>query len=200
MDRFSVPMPPNLPGPIAPSPSPPASPSIPAAFWERLIRRTSSTGSSTMCSSSWRLARPPFGWCSDRFLSSRSAPSLYPAPLSICLESMDFLRRSPPVDPCPPKALSGDNESESPDLRLIVFTFSSMKVLNSLGASSGCSRAGTQNNLEGSSSSAMAGGEGGPLFDLNEGRSGSALLTPMDILRIACRLLSSWARPAGLDS
>ena len=82
----------------------------------------------------------------------------------------------------------------------MVSTFSSMKVLNSLGASSGCKRAGTQKSLEGSSSSEKCCGGAGTLKDWKEGRSGSAVLTSMDMRRIACRLLSSWARPAGLDS
>ena len=76
VDRFKVPMPPNLPGAMAMSPSAPASPSALVPLEDMLIRRTISTGSSTMCSSSCRLARPPFGWCPDRCLSSRSAPSL----------------------------------------------------------------------------------------------------------------------------
>lgn len=96
-------------------------------------------------------------------------------------------------------APSGDSESESPERRLVLSILSSINVLNSIGASSGCKRAGTQKSFD-SSSSDTAGGEGGELADWNEGRSGSALLTPIDILRMACRLLNSWARPAGLFS
>ncbi|KAG9379980.1 hypothetical protein A1F94_008875 [Pyrenophora tritici-repentis] len=180
--------------------SPSAPPSASKSFWSMLIRLIKATGSSWMCSSSWRLVRPPLDCVPERFLSSLSAPSLYPEPVSICLDSIDFFRRNPAPEPWRPTAPSGDSDSASPERRLVRSILSSMNVLNSMGASSGCSRAGTQNSFDASSSSDMAGGDGGELADLNEGRSGSALLTPMDILRIACRLLSSCARPAGLDS
>lgn len=51
-----------------------------------------------------------------------------------------------------------------------------------------------------SSSSSWEGAMGGMKFDENEGRSGSEALTSMDMRRMACRLLISWATAAGLDS
>jgi hypothetical protein len=73
VDRLSVPIPPPMPpGMIG------ASPSIDSGVGLRdmLIRLTIAAGSSTMCSSSCRFDNPPFGWFPERFLSSRSAPSL----------------------------------------------------------------------------------------------------------------------------
>lgn len=89
----------------------------------------------------------------------------------------------------------------SPDRLLICSALLSKNVLNSLGASSGCSRAGTQNNLEESSSLDVEDGALGIPAALSCGRSGSSV-APMciDILRSACKLLSSCAMPAGLDS
>jgi hypothetical protein len=120
---------------------------------------------------------------------------------STCRESIDFfLLKDPAPDPERLK-LSGDNESSEPDLRLTLSTFSSMNVLNSFGANSGCSLAGTQNNFDGSSSSVkLAGATDGTLNpEAKEGRSGSEA-TSIDIRRIACRLLNSCATAAGLDS
>lgn len=156
----------------------------------RLILRASLEGSFT---SSSRLARltpiPSSPWSfEDRLRSSRSAPSWYSLPSSTWRDSIDFLRlRLPP--------LPGSAERDSPpkDERLIVLTLSWMNVLNSFGASSGCSRAGTQNNLEGSSSSSSCDGaiDTAPKSAPKLGRSGSMELTSIDIRRIACRLLSS---------
>jgi hypothetical protein len=166
-----------------------------------LIRLTRAAGSSTISCS---FSSPPLGCAApDRFLSNRSAPSRYPLGLSICLESIDFFRRSPPAEPWRPNGPSGDNVSESPERRLILSTFSSINVLNSLGASSGCRRAGTQNSFEASCSSSFSekfcGALGRPNL-LNDGRSGSEVFTSIDMRRIACRLLNSCANPAGLDS
>lgn len=155
-----------------------------------LIRRTILAGSLTSSSRSCRLTSMGSSIFSlvDLFLSSRSAPSSYPAPSSTCLESIDFLRLRlpPPEDP---------TESESPlsDDLFMVLTLSWMNVLNSFGASSGCKRAGTQNNLDGSSSSASADGATGgtPKLEPKLGRSGSMELTSIDMRLIACRLLNS---------
>jgi hypothetical protein len=93
------------------------------------------------------------------------------------------------------------NSDSSPDLLLICSALLSRKVLNSLGANSGCRLAGTQNNLEVSSSLAVEDGALGIPAAFSCGKSGSsAAPTIMDILLNACRLLSSWANPAGLDS
>jgi hypothetical protein len=93
------------------------------------------------------------------------------------------------------------NAESSPDLRLICSALLSKNVLNSLGANSGCNRAGTQNNLDESSSLESGEGALGMLAALICGKSGSsAAPTCMDIRLSACRLLSSCASPAGLDS
>ncbi|KAI7340978.1 hypothetical protein KC340_g139 [Hortaea werneckii] len=88
---------------------------------------------------------------------------------------------------------STDKLSLSPLRRLILSTRSSMNVLNSFGASSGWSEAGTQKSRDASSSSSpswVLGATDGTTPP-KEGRSGSALSTFMLIRRIACRLLSS---------
>jgi hypothetical protein len=93
------------------------------------------------------------------------------------------------------------NADSSPDLLLICSALPSRNVLNSFGASSGCSRAGTQNSLDESSSLAVGDGALGIAAAFNCGRSGSSVApTDMDIRLSACRLLSSCASPAGLDS
>lgn len=114
---------------------------------------------------------------------------------------MDFFLRSPPPAPslCRPSA----DKEPSPDLRLIEFTLLSMKVLNSVGANSGCIRAGTQNNRALSSPSAfpLGGALGMPKLELKEGRSGSpAVFAFIDMRRSACKLLNSWATASGFDS
>jgi hypothetical protein len=95
---------------------------------------------------------------------------------------------------------SGVKLSASPDLLRILSTRSSMNVLNSFGASSGCNLAGTQNNLEASFSSSDPFGATVGITPPKEGRSGSAVSTFIDIRRMACKLLNSCATAAGLDS
>jgi hypothetical protein len=112
---------------------------------------------------------------------------------------MDFFRRRPLLSPIP-NELDRDDEGElnwdsSPDLLFICSVLLSRKLLNSVGASSGCRRAGTQNNRDESSS--LADDEGilgraAAFRDGREGRSGSpAAPTSIDMRRKACRLLSS---------
>ena len=135
----------------------------------------------------------------DLFLSSLSAPSLYPsAPLppelSICLDSIDFFRRRPPPEPSRFRESGDSDDPSSPDRRLICFTLVSTNVLNSFGANSGCNLAGTQYSREAaSSSSAWVGARVGMKEALlKDGKSGSpAALTSIDIRRKACRLLNS---------
>jgi hypothetical protein len=116
---------------------------------------------------------------------------------------MDFFRRNPMPES---SELERDDwlekEESSPDLLRICSALLSRKDLNSLGASSGWRRAGTQNNLDESSSlSDDDGAMPGIPAGLREGRSGSpAAATSMDILLRACKLLNSWATAAGLDS
>lgn len=93
----------------------------------------------------------------DFFLSNRSAPSWYPTELSIWRDSIDFFRRRLTFPPSTLNELDGldggpAKAESSPDLLLICSALLSRNVLNSLGASSGCNRAGTQNNLDASSS------------------------------------------------
>lgn len=152
----------------------------------RLIRLTRAAGFSTISCS---FSSPPLVCAApDRFLSNRSAPSRYSWGLSICLESIDFFRLRPPAEPWRPKGPSGDKESESPERRLILSTFSSINVLNSLGASSGCRRAGTQKSFEVSGSSSLSGESWGAVDRpnlLKDGRSGSDVFTSIDMRRIA---------------
>ena len=79
---------------------------------------------------------------------------------------------------------AGDvNVESSPDLLLICSALLSKNDLNSFGANSGCRRAGTQNNLEASSSLEVDEGALGIPAALNCGRSGSSVApTLMDIL------------------
>jgi hypothetical protein len=115
---------------------------------------------------------------------------------------MDFFRLNPPPDPAR-SGPSGDRDEYSPDRRFMVCTRFSKNLLNSIGASSGCTFAGTQNSLEGSSSSSPPVGATVGMSETpwNDGRSGSLVLpTSIDIRRKACKLLSSWATAAGVDS
>jgi hypothetical protein len=155
----------------------------------------SSAASSGISSSSESL-----GWpcsCLDRFLSSLSAPSRYSSLLFTWRDSILFFRRKPPLALEPDRSRpSGERLSSLPLLLLTLSTRSSTKVLNSFGANSGWSLAGTQNILPGSSSSAECPGA----TVGKEGRSGSAVSTFIDIRLIACKLLNSCATAAGLDS
>ena len=121
------------------------------------------------------------------------------------LESIDFFLDKSLLfelrEACREDNAEDPNEDKSPDLLLICSALLSRNVLNSVGASSGCSLAGTQNNLEESSSDAVGEGAFGIAAGFNVGRSGSpAAWTSIDILRNACRLLSSCATAAGLVS
>jgi hypothetical protein len=76
---------------------------------------------------------------------------------------MDFFLASPPPLSLILKELVLEDvglakAESSPDLRFICSALPSRKVLNSLGANSGCNRAGTQNRRESSSSLADAEG------------------------------------------
>jgi len=109
---------------------------------------------------------------------------------------MDFFRRRFPSSEL--RELGRDDIGEdvkderSPDRRLICSALLSKKVLNSLGANSGCSLAGTQKSVEASSSDDVGEGTVGVAAGVRDGRSGSpAACTSMDILRSACRLLNS---------
>lgn len=119
---------------------------------------------------------------------------------------MDFFRRKPLFPRSGLSEFDLEDEGEvnadnSPDRLRICSALLSRNVLNSFGASSGCRRAGTQNNREASSSLELAEGASGIPAALSCGKSGSSVApTCIDILLKACRLLSSWASPAGLDS
>lgn len=138
---------------------------------------------------------------SERSRSSRAALSAKFAPatsaLIICCESLDFLRlRAESLRLSSP---SGERR-DSPERRRIDWTLFSRKCLNSDGASSGCTLAGTQRSREGSfSSSSPEGAREGMAERVIGGMSGS-MLFPTSIERrlSACRLLSSWAISLGL--
>jgi len=111
-------------------------------------------------------------------------------------DSIDFFLCKPPP-PCG-GIMSGESASWPREERFMVLTLSWMNVSKAFGASSGWTLAGTQNSRDGSSSSASCDGAtvGTVQPELKEGRSGSAACTSIDILRMACRLLSSWATAA----
>jgi hypothetical protein len=93
------------------------------------------------------------------------------------------------------------NAESSPDLLLICSALLSKNDLNSFGANSGCRRAGTQKSREASSSLECDEGALGMPAALSCGRSGSSVAPTLIDMRLrACRLLSSCATAAGLDS
>lgn len=113
---------------------------------------------------------------------------------------MDFCLRRDEIEPLRPTSPSADM-NESPDLRLIDCTRFSKKDLNSVGASSGWTRAGTQSSLEGSFSSSSPLGAIIGMADRDMGGISGSMLFPtsIDSLLKACKLLSSWAMSLGLS-
>lgn len=186
LERFSPPASPGMIG-MSSAGATPIAESWLLLILSMLIFLIRLVGSLTRVSSSARLAALLGSWCplSDRLRSSLSAPSSYPLSLLICRESMLFFLFIPP-EFCRSKP-SGASCCPSSDNLFIFSTLSSMNVLNSFGASSGCNRAGTQNSLEGSSSSeSCEGGRAGiPKPGPKEGRSGSAVSTFIDMRRMA---------------
>lgn len=111
---------------------------------------------------------------------------------------MDFLRRSE-LDSKPSPSPSTERWL-SPERRRMELTLFSKKDLNSDGANSGWTRAGTQSSLEGSFSSSSPVGAIEGIEDRVMGMSGSTRLpTSIDRRLSACRLLSSWAMSLGLS-